>query len=291
MAEERIDPNSADLEALRQLPGIGAGLAQRIVDRRPYRTAQDLLAVPGVGSATLERIRPRLRFEAPEPPAAAAEPKQPESAAVGEGTVEPKRAAEPGEPESAPEGVGDAESERAEQAEAKRVAELRPGEAETGEGDRSEGMLGGRLESLLGGSPSWWAALGLAAASALCSISLTLLVLLGINGTLDYGRHAAVRRVESRASQLESAVSEANSELSAVRRRLEVIEGLSGRMAGLEGRMDQTQQQLEQMAGALDDMQQQVDSLQQQSDRLDRIEAFFIGLQELLGQWFPAPEG
>lgn len=236
MSEERLDPNTADLEALQQLPGIGAELAERIVNHRPYRSAEDLLTVPGLGGGTLDRIRGRLRFPA--------------------GSSEVQAEAD---------GLSQIETE----------AEAPP-----------RGPFG-----LQGRSPGWWAALTLAAASVLCAVSLTLVVLLGINGTLDYGRHAAVRRVESRASQLESDLSAANSELNALRGRLEVIEGLSGRMTELEGRMDAAEQELDRTAGALDAVRQQVDDLQEQGDRLDRIEAFFAGLQELLGQWFAEPEG
>ena len=59
-----IDPNTADVETLQELSGIGPALAARIVAHRdsagPFRSAEDLLAVPGIGPATLERIRARL---------------------------------------------------------------------------------------------------------------------------------------------------------------------------------------------------------------------------------------
>lgn len=59
-----IDPNTADLDALTSLPGIGPALAGRILADRaangPYRRAADLLRVKGIGPATLARIRSRL---------------------------------------------------------------------------------------------------------------------------------------------------------------------------------------------------------------------------------------
>ncbi len=58
----RLDLNRADLEALIALPGIGETLARRIVEFRaaygPFRSPEDLLQVPGMGSKRLERIRP-----------------------------------------------------------------------------------------------------------------------------------------------------------------------------------------------------------------------------------------
>jgi competence protein ComEA len=57
-----VDLNSADVGTLRQLPGVGPHLAARIVEHRskqgPFGSVDDLRAVPGIGPATLERLRP-----------------------------------------------------------------------------------------------------------------------------------------------------------------------------------------------------------------------------------------
>lgn len=51
----RVSINSADVAALDALPGVGAVIAQRIIDYReqhgPFRTLRDLLDVPGIGDA------------------------------------------------------------------------------------------------------------------------------------------------------------------------------------------------------------------------------------------------
>jgi competence ComEA-like helix-hairpin-helix protein len=60
-----LNLNTAGLEALQRLPGIGPTLAERIVaDRRAYglfRTPEHVLRVPGIGPRRWERIRPLLR--------------------------------------------------------------------------------------------------------------------------------------------------------------------------------------------------------------------------------------
>lgn len=60
-----IDINTADASELGQLPGIGPATAARIMEHRgkhgPFATVESLLDVPGIGTATLEGMRPHLR--------------------------------------------------------------------------------------------------------------------------------------------------------------------------------------------------------------------------------------
>lgn len=61
-SSEPVDLNRADAKTLESLPGIGAVLAQRVLEYRAsvgrFRTVEELLAVKGIGPKTLERIRP-----------------------------------------------------------------------------------------------------------------------------------------------------------------------------------------------------------------------------------------
>lgn len=58
----RIDLNEADRVTLLQVPGIGEAMAERILNFRqingPFRNLQQLLEIHGIGSSTLERLRP-----------------------------------------------------------------------------------------------------------------------------------------------------------------------------------------------------------------------------------------
>ena len=60
-ASSKIDINSATATQLQTLPGIGAVKAQSIVDYRqangPFSSVDDLLAVSGIGPATVESVR------------------------------------------------------------------------------------------------------------------------------------------------------------------------------------------------------------------------------------------
>ena len=53
-----VNVNTATLEELDTLPGVGPKTAQLIVEGRPYATVDDLLRVKGIGPATLGKIKP-----------------------------------------------------------------------------------------------------------------------------------------------------------------------------------------------------------------------------------------
>lgn len=63
-AREPIDINTAAAEELQELTGIGPALAQAIVDYRaehgPFRSADELLEVSGIGEAKLGGIRDEI---------------------------------------------------------------------------------------------------------------------------------------------------------------------------------------------------------------------------------------
>lgn len=73
----RVDINTASVEELRILPGIGEKLADRILlyrrENGPFRIPNDMLKVKGIGPKKLEAIQPfllapndeRLRAEQP----------------------------------------------------------------------------------------------------------------------------------------------------------------------------------------------------------------------------------
>jgi competence protein ComEA len=65
-----LDLNSARVEDLMELPGIGEKLAQRLVEYRRshggFRSVEDLRNVQGIGEKRMERLRPLVRTaEAP----------------------------------------------------------------------------------------------------------------------------------------------------------------------------------------------------------------------------------
>lgn len=76
---QKIDVNSATLDQLQELKGIGPKLAQAIIDGRPYKTVEDLLEVKGIGEKKLEAIKDLIEVKPLEEGASEEQPtEQPE---------------------------------------------------------------------------------------------------------------------------------------------------------------------------------------------------------------------
>ena len=69
-AQQLLDINTATVEQLQQLPGIGEKIAKRIVKYRekngPFSKAEDLLNVEGIGEKKLEKIKPLIEVKVPD---------------------------------------------------------------------------------------------------------------------------------------------------------------------------------------------------------------------------------
>jgi len=91
--DERIDVNSAGLDELRRLPGVGPEVAAAIVREReegPFVSAADLERVPGIGPVTRRRLESHLALgDAPGlPRTGPGSGGSPGSAACGAGRVD-----------------------------------------------------------------------------------------------------------------------------------------------------------------------------------------------------------
>lgn len=62
-----IDLNTATIEQLEQLPGIGPVTAKKIIEFReksgPFRKVEDLLAIPRITKARLEKLLPYVTIK------------------------------------------------------------------------------------------------------------------------------------------------------------------------------------------------------------------------------------
>jgi len=67
-----VDVNTADAKTLaKELDGIGMAKAQAIVEHRkangPFKSAEELVRVKGIGQKTVEQNRANLRFDGDKP--------------------------------------------------------------------------------------------------------------------------------------------------------------------------------------------------------------------------------
>ncbi len=58
MTETKLDPNTATLAELLAIEGIGPVLASRIIAARPFKNAEGLRSIPGIGPKKYEKLRP-----------------------------------------------------------------------------------------------------------------------------------------------------------------------------------------------------------------------------------------
>ena len=59
--DPRVNLNTATVEELQRLPGVGPVAAQRIVEARPFGSVEELTRVPGFGPAKVRVLAPDAR--------------------------------------------------------------------------------------------------------------------------------------------------------------------------------------------------------------------------------------
>ena len=60
--DNKINLNSAARDELMRLPGIGEVMANRIIERRPYKSIESLTKVDGIGDKSIKKLRPYLKL-------------------------------------------------------------------------------------------------------------------------------------------------------------------------------------------------------------------------------------
>ncbi|MDP2741070.1 MAG: helix-hairpin-helix domain-containing protein [bacterium] len=66
-AADRVEINTASLQQLDEIIGIGPALGQRIIDARPFSSLDDLVKVKGIGEKTLQKIKDQgIAYVAPQ---------------------------------------------------------------------------------------------------------------------------------------------------------------------------------------------------------------------------------
>jgi len=282
MSDERelhVDPNTADQGSLMQLPGIGRGLARRIVAARPFESVEDLRNVVGLGEETLARIRPYLQ--------------------IGDAESEPSeiggtRGSHPGELGEESGQALDLGMEDMRNDVGQATDRIKKAAVDAGAGIRDVGRRASErvadLPEAVRRVDDLWQMLGTGVTSIVLSVILTLTILAGINRSLNFGQHPAVRQMQTELARLQSDLAAASSRLDSLGQRLQALEGLTGRMTSVEGQLDSMQAQVEGSRAQIETMQKAVDELTQETEslagRVDRFDTFLDGLNRLLSGLF-----
>ena len=65
-ADGKVNINTADLDTLTQLKGVGPGTAEKIIEYRKefgkFKKLEDLLNVKGIGDKTLKKLKPFIKL-------------------------------------------------------------------------------------------------------------------------------------------------------------------------------------------------------------------------------------
>ncbi len=268
-----VDLNRATEAELMTLEGVGPTLAQRILAYRemqgPFESPAILKEVPGIGEVLYERWASRLQVE----PVAAAEPEdEPEPTPVLETLFpDPLHLNPPAAPTFDP--LPELESEPAPEPEPPVAPDTSPTPVVASTNNSS-----------------FWAWLWASLAGALLGMVFTLLVLSGINGSLDINHSEAVLDLRSQSEALAGQIAILRSDATSLRQRLDTLEGLTVRMQAAESEVAALREQtlaLEEHADAVDAQlgvfSTELETVQSQAERGQR---FFERLQELLQEIF-----
>lgn len=98
-AQGPVDLNTADQKALEALPGIGPGLAKKIMEARPFKSVDDLGKVKGISKAKMEALKGKVTVAPAKPATAAPAPAAPPAAEKPATVKEPAAAPKPAEAE------------------------------------------------------------------------------------------------------------------------------------------------------------------------------------------------
>jgi len=250
---ELVNLNTASVDELTTLPGVGSTIAERILAARPFEVLEDLQQVEGIGPAFVERIASLVTLEL-DVPALEAEP------------------------------VPDTEAET-DSLEAAEADEASPGDGlspeEDADLDDSDDEIVQEKESPKVKTVTRWQALAMSIVSSfiafVLALVLTLGILGGINGGLRFVRPAQLFEMGRQIEVLDEQISILTQDIEGLRDRLSNLEGVGERVDHLD----------EAIAGVVEQTEFLVDEMNDLRSDAVEFQYFLDGLRELLNAILP----
>lgn len=251
-----VNLNTAKLDELTALPGVGKALAQRIVANRPYQHVEELQNVSGIGVAAFERLSPLIHLG---------------DVLVDESETNQAVDAEH-EQDPAPEEEVDALAVDTEIPEdglspEQEIAQPEP-EIET----PPEQKVSTPKEKTVTRGRVWLYSLVTSFFAFVLALVVTLGIVAGINGGLTFARPAQI-------SALNREIQAANAQMEVLRQD---VEGLHARLANLEGvgeRVDQIEREVNEVVQESDALVVEMETIRSEASQ---FQGFLDGLRELL---------
>lgn len=315
-----IDPNTADENTLTQIPGVGAELAKRIIEARPYDSLEDLNRVNGIGPTFLEKLAHYIALSPAEVETVGGD----EVSAVEEAiSAEPEHTSEAEmllADTHAPSDLEDSHPESESQPEAEpMISEMEPLDADVSSIEESPASDSGVADQSAppagvvtvsddrpptAAAPPAYATRGQAFLMSFgCStLALILALVIGIgllaglnNGNLIFATPFQVSNLALEVERIDKDVQGIEQDLAGLQSRVDNLEGLSSRVEAVEQTAEDLELQVSAITSQVESIDQRVLALVTDVEALQaestRYQEFFNGLKDLLSKLFTAEEG
>ena len=291
MLNKRINPNLAEISELLELQGIGPKLAERILEKRPYHSIDDLQRVQGIGPANLEGWRDFLEVEGITTEAVT--PMQDNDTEVDEETpvenleLEDEKAISEVEIDPVPAEVTSLTTpEQSIILVDEKEGNDKSSHKTTGRKPKENFTRDQVLLIVAGGS----------LLAFILAVGLVLGLLSGLNqGELRYASPSELNELFLSVESIDSRLTTQENDLQALRLRVDTLESLDDRMSAAEDSILTLTEELNTISADVNGLQEEVTGLGEEVAALETqtslITAVFENLRDVFNQFFPEQGG